>query len=224
MMNKNIVKVTLFTLIIFNQLNIYCQNSAGERNHEFVGSVNYNFPLGKLSWVYKPTVGIQFGFNWIDRDPSENKIIKTGFTIGALQFKPKADTLYYLVTPTTYGTASFSKYQLVYATFHIEKIKIFNKTGFLIGADAGLVFVHYTDGHIDANIDYYEESMEGKLMLSPQFGIYIEFTPKINATLVTQYNALISLGDTDPNSVNYNSNAGIYRQFVSENIRVAYTF
>lgn len=218
---------TIFRLIIIFltliQFELFSQNSSEDSFHEFVVSASYNKPLGKLSWVYKPEPGIQLGFNWVNTY-ADNTSNKKGLSLGFFQFKQKEDTLFYLVPPNSSGTAVFSNYLVLSAAFHIENIKTFNKLGMVFGGDAGLAFVQYSCVTKDKNFDSGEESVEGKLQLSPQIGLNYAINQNIGVSLIGQYNALISLGSTDPNSTDYNSNAGTYRQYVSIALRVGYSF
>src|ERR1043165_8753059 len=205
--------LSLLTAMLLSAADLHSQD---EDYREFTVSADYNFPLGKLNWVYKPVPGFRAGLNWCAEDFSEGKISKFGLELSYFNFKPKADTLYYLVPPGGYGVAVYSKYLVASATMHVEKVKVFdNKFRLMIAANGGIAFIRYTSSHVDVNMDYGEESFEGKLVLSPQAGFGYAFETQINLALMAQYNALISLGSQDPDSMSYNSNAGTYRQFCS---------
>src|SRR5438045_1698089 len=124
-MMKNILIIRktklLFLLTFFFHNHLISQNEEDYR--EFVVEANYNKPLGKLNWIYKPSPGIQFGFNWVKENYEEQKINKKGISVGVIQFQPKADTLFYLVPPNSYGSAVYSKYIVINGTYHIENIK-----------------------------------------------------------------------------------------------------
>jgi hypothetical protein len=213
----------VFFMLLFSA-GSFAQNSNGENYHEISIGINYDKPFGQLNWVYKSVPGVQVGYCWVDEDYSENVITKNGVNISYFQFAPKADTLYYLVSPNSYGTAVFSKYKVIRASYHFEKNKCIGNFRLIAGVDAGLAFVSYSSAHKDASIDLAEESVEGKLFLSPQAGFGYAINENITVSLNAHYNALISLGSTDPNSVSYNSNAGTYRQFASFSLIASYSF
>lgn len=203
---------------------LFAQTDNGDNYHEFVIGGNSDQPLGKLSWVYKPVFGSQIGFYWVEEDYSENVLTKKGINLSYFQFVPKADTLYYLVPPNSYGTAVFSNYKVTRMSYHYEKNKCINSFRFICALDAGLAFIAYSSNSKDKNFDLGEDSFEGKLFLSPQIGLGYSLSENISASLNAHYNALISLGSTDPGSMSYNSNAGTYRQFTSISLILGYSF
>lgn len=193
-------------------------------HHEFVIGGNYDKPLSKLTWVYKPVGGVQLGFYWVDEYRTENKVTKNGVNFSYFQFVPKADTLYYLVPPNSYGTAVYSNYKVIRASYHHEINKPIKDLRFIFAWDAGLAFISYSSRHKDKNFDLGEESFEGKFFFSPQIGLGYSVTEKITVSLNSYYNALLSLGSTDANAINYNSNAGIYNHYISFSLIVGYSF
>lgn len=193
-------------------------------HHEFVVGGNYDKPLGKLSWVYKPVVGAQLGFYWVDEYRTESKIRKNGVNFSYFQFVPKADTLYYLVPPNSYGTAVYSNYKVIRASFHHEINRPLKYFRFIFAWDAGLAFVSYSSLIMDKNSSLGEESLEGKFFFAPQIGLGYSVTEKITVSVNSYYNALLSLGSTDANAVNYNSNAGIYSHYLSFSLIAGYSF
>ncbi|MFL5762524.1 MAG: hypothetical protein ACJ77K_01200 [Bacteroidia bacterium] len=197
---------------------------AQEDYKEVTVSADYNFPLGKLAWVYKSSPGFHAGLNWCN-EYSDGNTNKIGLGLGYFNFNPAADTLYYLVPPNGYGVAVYSKYKVASATFHAEKIKAFeNKFCFILAGDAGIALVQYTSSHVDVGMDLGEESLEGKLILAPQIGMGYQLSENMSLAFATQYNALISLGSQDANSTDYNSNAGTARQFFSAYLKFGYSF
>lgn len=193
-------------------------------HHEFVIGGNYDKPLGKLSWAYKTVGGAQLGFYWVDEYRTESKIRKNGVNLSYFQFIPKADTLYYLVPPNSYGTAVYSNYKVVRASYHREINKPIEDFRFIFAWDAGLAFVSYSSLIKDKNSSLGENNFEGKFFFSPQIGLGYSVTERIIVSLNTYYNALLSLGSTDSNSISYNSNAGIYSHYASFSLMAGYSF
>ncbi|MGZ4036064.1 MAG: hypothetical protein ACXVPU_13180 [Bacteroidia bacterium] len=223
-MDKKVVFGTFIIMFFFFENKIFSQNSTEEDYRELTAVINYNKPLGKLNFVYKPALGLQLGYNWVHDDYSENTIFKKGINFGITQFKPKADTMYYLVSPDSYGTAVYSKYLIVTATFHIEYIKTFNKLGLMAGADAGFSMTNYSCQNNDKNINLNEEFTQGKLVLSPQLGLNYEFSENISASFGFQYTGLISFGGNDIGHYDYNPVIGIYKQYGSIYLKAGYSF
>ncbi len=221
-MGKKVVFSILIILIFNSQIKLFSQNSSGEDYYELSGSISYNFPISKLNKVYKPALGLHCGFNWVRDDYSSKNILKKGLLLGVMQFKPKSDTLYYSVLPDSYGTAVYSNYMLISATFHIENIKCFNQFGFIAGGDVGLAITNYSYQRDDIHIHIGEDSTNGKLIVSPLIGLNYEFDENFSAAVIAQYNSLISISEAEYDE--YNPVQGIYKQYGYFSLRVGYSF
>lgn len=221
------MRTTLFIVFFISLIPIASFAQVANReyyNHEFVIGGNYDKPLGNLSWVYKPALGVQLGFYWVDEFRNENKITKNGINFSYFQLAPKADTLYYLVPPNSYGTAVYSNYKVTRASFHHEINKRLKDFRFIMAWDAGLAFISYSSLHKDKNLNLGEDSFEGKFFFAPQIGMGYSVTKNIMVSLNAYYNGLISLGSTDSNSADYNSNAGTYTHYTSFSLIAGYSF
>ena len=192
--------------------------------NEFSLAANYDAPIGRLGFAYKPAVGGQFVFTWVYSNLEDNIIEKKGLTFGVVQFNPHADTLYYLVDGNSYGTAVYSKYSFVSATFHLEHVKTFNKIGLLAALDAGFGFSNFSCQSNDKNINLGEDSSQGKLVLMPEIGANYTFNENISTSLGFQYTALISFGGDDIGYYEYNPVIGMYKQYGSISLKAIYSF
>ena len=195
-----------------------------EDYNEFTIAPNYNFPIGRFSFAYKPAIGGQLAYSWVHSDLSENTIVKKGLTFGVAQFAPHADTLYYLVEDGSYGTAVYSKYTFVSATYHLEHVKTFNKIALFAAVDAGLGFTNYNCKNKDKNINLETEWRQGKLVLMPEVGMNYMLNENISTALGFQYTAFISFGGDDIGYYKYNPVVGMYKQFGSISIKGIYSF
>jgi hypothetical protein len=224
-MKKNNTYTFLFLCLLCIPFKLFSQNFSSEEDYrEVSATVSYNKPIGKLSFVYKPAVGFQVGYNWVHNDYSDNMMTKKGLNVGFLQYTPKADTLYYLISPSSYGTAVYTKYSIYSVSAHLEHIKTMDKVGFIAGFDSGLGFTTYTAATKDANIDIEETFSQGKFIFSPLLGLNYEFNENISASFITQYTALISFGGADIGRYDYNPIIGIYKSYASLALKVAYQF
>ncbi|MCX6295923.1 MAG: hypothetical protein NTX97_07630 [Bacteroidetes bacterium] len=222
-MNKNIVITAVLFLFSFSINKAFSQISE-EEYHEFTVAVNYNIPIGRLGFAYKPAIGGQLVYSWVHSDLSENVIVKKGLTFGVVQFMPHADTLYYLVDENSYGTAVYSKYSFCSATFHLEHVKTYDKTGLLAAIDAGFGFTNFSCKNNDKNLNVEEEYSQGKLVLIPEIGINYTFNENISTSFGFQYTALISFGGDDIGYYEYNPVIGIYKQYGSITFKAIYSF
>ena len=222
-MNK---KTIFYVLIVLSSCfsNTAFSQIIEEDYNEFSAAVNYNAPIGRFSFAYKPAIGLQLVYTWVHSDLSENTLVKKGLTFGASVFTPHADTLYYLVDEVSYGTAVYGKYSFVSATYHLEHVKTFNKFGLLAAIDVGLGFTNYTCKNNDINISLESESSQGKLIIMPEIGVNYMFNENISTTLGFQYTAFISFGGDDIGYYEYNPVVGMYKQFGSVGLKAIYSF
>lgn len=222
MIKKTVICVLTVLSSCFS--NITFSQIIEEDYNEFTVAPNYNFPIGRFSFAYKPSIGGQLVYSWVHSDLSENTIVKKGLTFGVAQFAPHADTLYYLVGAASYGTAVYSKYTFVSATYHLEHVKTFNKLGLFAAIDAGFGFTNYTCKNNDINLSLESESSQGKLIIMPEVGVNYMFNENISTSLGFLYTAFISFGGDDIGYYEYNPVVGMYKQFGSISIKGIYSF
>lgn len=222
-MKKKIFIGALLFLFSFISTKTFSQIYEEDYN-EFTAAINYNAPIGRLSFAYKPSFGAQIAYNWVHSDLSENVIVKKGLTFGVGQFKPIADTMYFLVDDVSYGTSVYSKYSYCTATFHLEHLKIVKKIGLLAAIDAGFGFSNFSCQSNSSKINIGEEYSQGKLVLMPELGMNYIFNENISTTLGFQYTALISFGGDDIGYYEYNPVIGMYKQYGSISLKAIYSF
>lgn len=221
-MNKIVIGAFLVLFSLFSN-KTFSQIDEEDYN-EFTAAINYNIPIGRLSFAYKPSFGGQIIYTWVHSDLSENVIVKKGLTFGVGQFKPIADTMYFLVDEVSYGTSVYSKYSYCTATFHLEHLKTFKKIGLLASIDAGFGFSNFSCQSNSSKINLGEEYSQGKMVFIPELGANYVFNENISTTLGFQYAALISFGGDDIGYYEYNPVIGMYKQYGSISLKAIYSF
>jgi hypothetical protein len=188
----------------------------------------YNVPLSKMEWFYKPSGGVQIHYTKLDQGKRWTKGF--GFGIGYTEFKPSADTLYYVVDQGGYNGAS--KGIGVYSPF-----KIFILSGSVtfdryLGKKASLSFagnVGYYYGARDITyIDATGNTGAGELIgwgaFVPRLGFTYFLTNAISVMPYVSYTFMIQLGSTSTDAMNYNPSTGTFMHYYSPGVALNFAF
>lgn len=193
-------------------------------------SGDYNVPLGKMDWSYKPAFGTQISYTRIN-DINGDWERGFGVSLGYTQFNPIADTLYYVVDNggvqgVGLGSAVYSPFKIFMLSANLmanrslsDKLALSMNLG--IGYYYGKRDIEFRDefGAEDGLSEFV-----GRAGIVPRLGLkcslndYISFTPFVSYTL------MLEIGSTDEEALNYNENTGKILNYYSPGLALNFTF
>jgi hypothetical protein len=193
-------------------------------------SADYNIPLGKMNWSYKPAVGAQISYTRV-KVSNRRWESGVGVTIGYTQFNPIADTLYYVVDRggvqgVGLGTAVYSPFKI----FSVSAAMIANRTLSEKLALSMNLAIGYYYGKRD--IEFKDEfgaadgvsELIGRGAAVPKIGLKFSLNDNVSITPFISYTFMIELGSTNPDAINYNPGTGASLNFYSTGLALNFIF
>lgn len=183
--------------------------------------MDYDSPMGKLSFIYKPAISPNFS---LLLSTSENFIVNV--TVGYHVYKPKAEEFYYMLDDgESYGTDTFSEYKVkaAYLGF-LYKLPFTETIKGIGGANFGAYFTDYETTTIDKTQSSYSGRADKSVYISPKLGIAIDFTESITYSVQCKYNMYSASGRNDSSMPIFNKDLGVLYTSWSGGMGLSYKF
>lgn len=186
-------------------------------------------PGGDMAWFYKGSPGIQLNFSRVLTD-RRGVYPGLGFSLGYSKFKPKADTLYFLIEDqfgsTGYGTAAYkdqTTIQLTVSYFWVFPI-VQDRIEFLLGAELGYYYTHFEYYLDNDQQSTYGEEIDSNIALVPFASVGFNVTDHIRIAPYFKYNFVVSTSGSDWASIYFDTTIDYFQYFYSAGVSVGYTF
>jgi hypothetical protein len=184
-------------------------------------AMDYDSPMGKLSFVYKPAISPNFS---LLLSKSENFIVN--ITVGYHTYKPKAAEFYYLIDEgENYGIDTFSEYKVKTAYLGFLYELPFTETIKGVGgANFGAYFTEYETTSVDRQQISSSGFADKNLYFSPKIGVSLNLTESIACSMLAKYNMFSPTGENDPRTPIFNGGIGKLYTSWSSGIGLSYKF
>lgn len=215
---------------LLSLLALCAHTSAPAQENRITIAPEYNAPIGKLSWSYRASPGIQLKYSRFNNDDygfRKGMAISLGYT--ALQ--PIADTLYYIVDRggvdgAAMGRAAYSPYRILQLTFALAYELDISKNVF---ADFGFgAAFYYGDRVIYFEDDFGAVDGADELITRgafiPRAGLGFRINKNFSVIPYVSYHLMIEIGSTDPDALNYNANTGLMTHFYTSGLSLNFAF
>ena len=196
------MKFTFSLLYIFISCSSFGQNESDNTFNEKGFSVYTVYDSHILTWAhcaYKPTIGYRINY----LKAKEKSIINFG--IGYDLFKPKADTLYYLIGSNAYGQVAYSNFTAIPAYFGITKSLSKNNIPLKLeyGIDLGILFYGYSFNAVERGRTFSPTTIEGLGNICPRAGIKYELNKSLSINWRTGIHLLFTFLGGDKEAINF---------------------
>ncbi|MBT33529.1 MAG: hypothetical protein CMO01_28020 [Thalassobius sp.] len=200
----------------------YSFNQKNDFNHNISLLSGYNFGLGNMNTIYKPTPG--FYLNYLYREDN----MAFGGQIGYLNFQTRQDTFYIWDNGwDELGIVQYSNLLIIpLEGLWRYYLPITNQFELVTGFGLGYYYtkVDYTVDIPDPAINASYSFLEGKGAVTPILGFQYNLANNVDFFFSSKYNLFFSLGSADENDIEYNSNLGQVDHFISTNLGLVLKF
>ena len=206
-----------------------CGLGAAAQDSRFTISSEFNIPLGQLAWTYKPGIGALMNYSWVDNG---NDVLRAyGLSVGYGVLPPLADTLYYTVDKggidgAGLGRAIYSKFQMIQLKATLDySFPLGKKLALQAGGGVGIMY-----GIRDMTIedDFGAEDGISEVvswgMFTPTLGLEFILNDKVSVIPYFSYTAMVQLGNTNPNAIDYNADTGAFYHYCSAGVSFSFYF
>jgi hypothetical protein len=193
-------------------------------------SGDYNIPLGKMDWSYKPAFGTQLSYtrmNDINGDWERGMGVSVGYT----KFNPIADTLYYVVDRggvqgVGLGSAVYSPFKIFMLSANLMANRSFTDN-FALSMNLAIGY-YYGKRDISFRDEFGAEDGLSEFVsragIVPRLGIKYSLNDYISITPFVSYTLMLELGSTDQDALDYNENTGKTLSYYSPGLALNFTF
>jgi hypothetical protein len=193
-------------------------------------SGDYNVPLGKMDWTYKPAFGTQINYTKIN-DINGSWERGFGISLGYTQFNPIADTLYYVVDKggvqgVGLGTAVYSPFKIFMLSANIMANRSLSDN---LALSMNLAIGYY---YGKRDIEFRDEfgaedgvsELVGRGAVVPKLGLKYSLNDYVSITPFVSYTLMLEVGSTDEYAIDYNENTGKTLSYYSPGLALNFTF
>lgn len=193
-------------------------------------SGDYNIPLGKMDWSYKPAFGTQLNYTRINNINGDWER-GLGVSVGYTQFNPLADTLYYVVDRggvqgVGLGSAVYSPFKIFMLSANLMANRNFTDN-FALSMNLAIGY-YYGKRDIEFRDEFGAQDglseFVGRAGIVPRLGIKYGLNDYISITPFVSYTVMLELGSTDQDALDYNENTGKTLNYCSPGLALNFTF